>query len=168
VTINFFWILIAASTFIVFAVLAWYFGFQGLANNLEARRARIEQGLKDADAAPQDREAAADQRQAVLAESRREAADILARAQKLADDSNQRALTETRDTIERLRAEAVAEIDGERQRALNEVRAQVADLALQAAGKVVGETMTSQRERRLVEEFLAEVAARPPSGGDRN
>ena len=62
------------------------------------------------------------------------------------------------------RAEAVAEIDGERQRALDEVRAQVADLALQAAGKVVGETMTGERERRLVEEFLAEVAATPPTG----
>ena len=136
--------------------------------NLEARRARIEQGLKDADAARRDREAAADQRQAVLAEARREAADILARAQKLADETHQRELAETRAELERLRAEAVAEIDGERQRALNEVRAQVADLALQAAGKVVGETMTGPRERRLVEEFLAEVAATPPSGGDRN
>ena len=167
-TINFFWILISASTFIVFAVLAWYFGFQGLAANLEARRARIEQGLKDADTARRDREAAADQRQAVLAEARREAGEILARAQKLAEDSQQRGLEETRSEIERLRGEAVAEIEGERVRALNDVRAQVADLALRAAGRVVGETMSSERERRLVEEFLAEVAAAPPTGRDRN
>jgi hypothetical protein len=32
----------------------------------------------------------------------------------------------------------------------------VADLALQAAGRVVRETMTDQRQRRLVEEFLAD------------
>ena len=34
------------------------------------------------------------------------------------------------------------------------VRAEVADLALLAASKVVGETMSSERERRLVDDFL--------------
>ena len=48
------------------------------------------------------------------------------------------------------------EIAAEKQRALAELRGEVADLALQAAGRVVGETMTDQRQRRLVEEFLAE------------
>ena len=66
------------------------------------------------------------------------------------------------------RAQAVGEIDAERQKALGDVRAQVAELALQAAGKVVGETMSDQRERRLVDEFLAQVTASAPSGGDRN
>ena len=37
---------------------------------------------------------------------------------------------------------------------IGELRAEVADLALQAASQVVGETMTSERERRLVDEFL--------------
>ena len=53
--------------------------------------------------------------------------------------------------------QAVAEIDAEKQRALADLRAQVADLALAAAGKVVGETMSDQRQRRLVEEFLHEA-----------
>jgi mannitol-1-phosphate/altronate dehydrogenase len=35
----------------------------------------------------------------------------------------------------------------------------VADLALRAAGKVIGETMTDDRQRRLVQEFLAETGA---------
>ena len=51
------------------------------------------------------------------------------------------------------------EIAAEKQRALAELRGEVADLALQAAGRVVGETMTDQRQRRLVEEFLADPAA---------
>ena len=38
-----------------------------------------------------------------------------------------------------------------------ELRAEVADLALRAAGRVVGETMTDDRQRRLVNEFLAET-----------
>ncbi|MEA2623040.1 MAG: F-type H+-transporting ATPase subunit b [Chloroflexota bacterium] len=167
-TINVFWILISASTFIVFAGIAWYFGFRGLAGNLEARRSRIEQGLKDADEARREREAAAQERQKTLTEARREAADILARAQRLSEEERERGLAETRAEIERLREQAVADIDAERQRAVAEVRAQVADLALLAAGKVIGETLNDARQRRLVEEFLAELTPAAPSGDRRN
>jgi hypothetical protein len=40
----------------------------------------------------------------------------------------------------------------------------VTDLALTAAGKVVGETLSTDRERRLVAEFLAETG-QDGSGG---
>jgi F0F1-type ATP synthase membrane subunit b/b' len=53
-------------------------------------------------------------------------------------------------------------------RSLEDLRAQVADLALLAAGKVVGESMTAARQRRLVDEFLAEVSPVAPSASDRN
>jgi F-type H+-transporting ATPase subunit b len=59
-----------------------------------------------------------------------------------------------------MRVRAADEIVAEKQRALAELRGEVANLALQAAGRLVGETMTDQRQRRLVEEFLAE----PTSG----
>ena len=139
-----------------------------MANQLRERRDRIEQGLLDADAARRDREAAADQRQAVLAEARREANDIIVRAQRSADDARAQGVADTRADIERLREQAVTEIDAERLRALAEVRGQVADLALLAAGKVVGETMTSDRERRLVDEFLAQTTVPGPSSAARN
>ena len=54
-----------------------------------------------------------------------------------------------------MRVRAAAEIEAEKTRAIGELRAEVADLALEAASRVIGETMTSDRERRLVEEFLA-------------
>ena len=55
-----------------------------------------------------------------------------------------------------MRERATEEITAEKQRALAELRGEVADLALQAASRVVRETMTDQRQRRLVEEFLAD------------
>ena len=84
------------------------------------------------------------------------------RAQRSADDARAQGVADTRADIERLREQAVAEIDAERLRALAEVRGQVADLALLAAGKVVGETMTGDRERRLVDEFLAQATVPGP------
>lgn len=167
-TINFFWIVVAATNFIVFFYIAYKLVLVPVGERLADRRERIEQGLKDADAARRDREAAADQRAAVLAEARREASDIVARAQKLAEEQREKGVTDTQAEIERLRANALADIDAERLRALADVRGQVADLALLAAGKVVGETMGGERERRLVDEFLTQVSAGAPTGGERN
>ena len=167
-TINWFWVIVSALNFIVFFFLVYRIVMVPVGRMLADRRQRIEQGLKDADAARRDREAAADQRQALLAEARREGAEIVARAQRMADEARQQAVTETREEIERARTQAVAEIDAERQRALADVRGQVAELALLAAGKVVGETMGGARERRLVDEFLAQVSAAPPRGDGRN
>ena len=62
-----------------------------------------------------------------------------------------------------MRDRATAEIEAEKVRAISDVRAEVADLALRAAGRVVGETMSSERERRLVEEFLQGSAVRGSS-----
>ena len=154
--INLFWIIVASLNFLVFAVLLyWLFGAP-LSKMLAARRARIEQGLKDAEEARLARESAETERLAAIQEARREANDILVRAQKVADDSRQRDLAATREELERIRERATEDIAAEKQRALVELRSEVADLALQAASRVVGETMTDQRHRRIVEEFLAE------------
>lgn len=158
--INLFWVITQAASFLILLVILYFVAFRRIGATLEDRRARIEQGLRDADAARVDRDKAAQERQQVLAEARREANDILTRAQRMSDETRERELGETRSELERLREQAVAEIDAERQRAVSDVRSQVADLALLAAGKVVGETMSGTRERRLVDEFLADVGAR--------
>ena len=167
-TINLFWIIVAGLNFIIFALIAYRVVLVPVGKRLEERRDRIEQGLKDADAARRDREAAADQRQGILNEARREAGEIVLRAQKVADDERAKGVAQTQAEIDRLRERAVAEIDAERKRALADVRGQVADLALMAAGKVVGETLSHEREKRLVNEFLAQVSAQVPAGDERN
>jgi len=152
--INLFWVIVSAINFLLFFVIIWSVAFKPVSKMLEDRKARIEQGLKDAEQARRDRENAEAERVATLAEARREANDILARAQKVAQETRDADLAATREELERIRARAAAEIEAEKVRALTEVRAEVADLALLAASRVVGETMTSERERRLVKEFL--------------
>ena len=167
-TVNLFWVIIAAANFAVFFMLAWKIVIEPLGERLQERRERIEQGLKDADAARRDRESAADQRQAVLNEARREGSEIVQRAQTVADEERAKGVTDTQVEIERMRERALAEIDAERKHALADVRSQVADLALLVAGKVVGETMSAEREKRLVNEFLTQVSVEAPEGDDRN
>ena len=156
--VNIFQVVIAAANFLVFLVIIWTFAFKPVTAMLNERKARIEQGLKDAEQARHDRENAESERVATLGEARREANDILARAQKVGQETRDADIAATKEELERLRTRAAAEIEAEKIRAIADVRAEVADLALRAAGKVVGETMTDARERRLVEEFLSESA----------
>jgi F-type H+-transporting ATPase subunit b len=156
--INLFWIIVQAISFLVFLALLYVLALKRIGGVLETRRQTIEQGLRDAEQARRDREAAAAEHAAALAEARREANDILARAQKVAQETRDADIAATREELERMRVRASEEITAEKQRALGELRSEVADLALQAAGRVVRETMTDQRQRRLVEEFLEEAA----------
>ena len=153
--INLFWVIVSALNFILFFAVIWAFAFKPVSTMLADRKARIEQGLKDAEQARRDRESAETERIAALTEARREANDILARAQKVAQESRDADIAATREELERMRVRAAAEIEAEKVRAIADVRAEVADLALQAAGRVVGESMTDERSRRLVEEFLS-------------
>src|SRR5215213_5440673 len=156
--INFFWIAVASANFLVFAVILYLAFGKQVSGMLAQRRERIEQGLRDAEQARRDRESGEQERLAALTEARREANDILARAQKVAQETRDADIAATRDELGRMRERATEEIAAEKERALAELRGEVADLALQAASRVVGETMTDQRHRRLVEEFLADPA----------
>lgn len=161
--INGFWIIVSAANFLFFLFIIWILAFKPISAMLSDRRERIEQGLKDAEQARNDRDSAEQERRAALAEARREANEILARAQKVAQETRDADIAATREELERLRTRAASEIEAEKGRALADLRAEVADLALAAASKVIGETMTDTRHRRLVEEFLAE-----PAGDARN
>jgi F-type H+-transporting ATPase subunit b len=154
--INLFWIIVAATTFVLFFFLIYEFALSGLQKTLDERRDRIEQGLKDAEQARRDRESAEQERLAALQEARREANEILARAQKVASETREQDIAATREELDRMRERATAEIEAEKQRAIAELRGEVTDLALAAAGRVVGASMTDDRQRKLVADFLAE------------
>ena len=150
--------------FLLLLYLLNRFLFKPVLKLLDERETRIRKGLEDAEAAARDRELATAEREAALDEARKEAASMVARANKIAEDSRAEILTEAREQAEKITARARDEITAEKDRAMAELRATVADLALDAAGRLVRSEMNQTTQRRLVEEFLAEVA---PQGGTR-
>jgi F-type H+-transporting ATPase subunit b len=131
--------------------------FKPLLARMDERNQKIEQGLEDAETAARDRELARAEREAAVSEARKEAAEMIARANKIAEDTRNEILTDARTEAEKVTTRAREEITAEKERAMAELRSQVADLALAAAGKLVRSEMDGATQRRLVEEFLAEV-----------
>lgn len=162
--INLFWVIVSSANFLLLLAILWSFAFRPISTMLADRKARIEQGLTDAEAARRERESSAAERAEALSQARREAKEILDRAQKVSQETRDADVAATREELDRMRVRAAAEIEAEKHRALADLRAEVADLALKAAGRVVGETMSDDRQRRLVDEFLRETSA-PGSTG---
>jgi F-type H+-transporting ATPase subunit b len=143
--------------FLLILYLLNRFLFRRVLSLIDERQARIAKGLEDAEAAARDRELARAEREAALDEARKEAQAMIARATKIAEDSRAEIVAAARTEAEKVAARAAAEITAEKERAIAELRSQVADLALQAAGRLVKAEMNAATQRRLVDEFLAEV-----------
>ena len=144
--------------FLLILYLLNRFLFKRVLGLLDERQERIAKGLEDAEAAARDRELARAEREAALDEARKEAQTMIARATKIAEDSKAEIVAAAREEAEKVAARATEEITAEKQRAIAELRSQVADLALEAAGRLVKAEMNAPTQRRLVDDFLAEVA----------
>lgn len=145
--------------FLILLYLLNRFLFKPVLARLDERSAKISKGLEDAETAARDRELARAEREAAVSEARKEAANMIANANKIATDTRNEILTDARAEAEKVMVRAREEINAEKERAMAELRAQVADLALAAAGKLVQSQMDGPTQRRLVEEFLVEVPA---------
>ena len=148
--------------FLLLLFLLNRFLFSRVRTQLDERTRRITKGLEDAETAARDRELARAEREAAVAEARKEAQTMIARANKIAEDSRNEILGEARSEAEKQIARAREEIAAEKEKAMAEIRSQVADLALLAAGKLVRREMDDATQRRLVEEFLDEVEPHTP------
>jgi F-type H+-transporting ATPase subunit b len=163
-TINLFWVIVAAANFVLFFAVIWVFAFKPVSRMLATRQEKIEQGLRDAEAARLRLEHASAEAATEIAAARREAREIVEHAQRLSQETREAELAATRADLDRMRDRATADIEAEKDRAIAELRAEVADLALEAASRVVGESMSGERQRRLVEEFLVETTGRERTG----
>jgi F-type H+-transporting ATPase subunit b len=151
--------------FLLLLYLLNRFLFKRVLALLDERQARISKGLEDAEAAARDRELARAEREAATDEARREAQAMIVRATKIAEDSRGEIVAEAKAEAEKVTARTLEEITAQKEKAMAELRAHVADLALEAAGKLVRAQMNDATQRRLVEDFLAEVS---PSDKARN
>lgn len=142
--------------FLIFLFLLNRYVLPAILKRIDERQTKISQGLEDAEAAARDRELARAERDAALAEARREAEAMVQRAAKTAEATSADILADAKASAEQITARAREEIAAEKDRALAEIRGEVADLALEAAGKLVGAEMDGPTQRRLVKQFLSE------------
>jgi F-type H+-transporting ATPase subunit b len=143
-----------AANFLVLFLLLRLFLFKPVVGMLDARAQRVRDSMAQADQARRAAEQAEADRQALLAETRREAEQIRARAdeqaKRILSDAEARA-HERQQQIEQ-QAEASARLIEER--VMAQVRAQLADLVVTGVDRVTRGAIDANAQRGLVQQFL--------------
>jgi F-type H+-transporting ATPase subunit b len=137
--------------------------FPAILGAVEAR----ERALADAiEGARRDREAAAkilEEHKVQLEGARAEAQKLIADARQVAEKSRADLLEKTRLDQQEMLERARRDIAAERDKAIAQLRREAVDLAIAGASKVVEENLDTDRNRKLVETFLASVSAQRPA-----
>jgi F-type H+-transporting ATPase subunit b len=153
----FFW---TALTFVALVLLLRRVAWKPLLGAIEARERSIRESL---DQAKRDRDEAVsllEQHREMLALARRERAEAVGAGQKDAERLKAEILGEAKKQREVLLGQTDAQIQALIRQAREELRAVAADLAIQAAGKLLAKNLDDATQRKLVEEYLADLDRR--------
>jgi len=146
----------AVSFFVLLAIL-YKFGFTPISNMLEERTNTIESSLRHAEELRAEVEQLRREAAQNLADSRKEAQDIVARATQIAEETKNEIISKAQAEAAAERARAIAEIKAEREAAINELRDTAATLAIMAAEKVLGRALTESDHKAMVQDFIKEA-----------
>jgi F-type H+-transporting ATPase subunit b len=142
--------------------------FPRISEVLERRQKAIEDSIDAAERTRTEADALLSEYRERLAEARRQADEIVARAEKAAETTQSETVAEAKAKREELMEAARRDIESETRRAIQEIRREVADLTVQATEKVTRKTLTEEDQRRLVEEALTELDFSALAGESQN
>jgi F-type H+-transporting ATPase subunit b len=136
--------------------------YKPVLNLLNLRRERIARSMADADAARESAARAQQEYERRVAEAQRKAQEIIAQATQASQQVGAEIRAEAQREAEAIRQRAREEADREKAQILAEVQSQIASLALLAAERVLGQTVDEALQRKLVDQFLAELGGSEP------
>jgi F-type H+-transporting ATPase subunit b len=157
-------------TLLVFGIsmyLLGKFAFPRIAEALDKRQHAIEDSIDTAERIRREADEILAEYRQRLAEARGQADEIVARARKTGEAAEGEILADARAKREEMMEQTRREIEAETRRAIQEIRAEVADLTVMATEKVARKTLTSEDQKRLVDEALAELDFAALSGEER-
>lgn len=154
-------VIVELITFLVMLAILARYVYPEIVRLAEARQRVVAEQLKEAEQSRADAEERLKEAEAKLADARKTAQSVIDAANKsgeqLRQELRQKADEESRRTVEAARKE----IEAERDEAVRSVRREVSELVVAATEKVIGETLDDDRQRKLIDKAIAEVA-----GGD--
>jgi F-type H+-transporting ATPase subunit b len=143
--------------FALLVILLRIFLYKPVKEALARRQHRIAESLEAADIAAQE---AAQQRaefEKELAQARVAAQEDAKKAAEATEKMRQEILTAAQKEAEEIKARAREEAESEKEKVSADLQKQAAELAMQITRKIVGEGIDEQSQKRLIDQFLANL-----------
>jgi F-type H+-transporting ATPase subunit b len=157
-------------TLLVFGISAFLlnkYAFPRIAEALDKRQHAIEESIETSERIRREAEEILAEYRDRLAEARGQADEIVSRARKTGEAAENEILADARTKREEMMEQTRRDIEAETRRAIQEIRAEVADLTVMATEKVTRKALTSEDQKRLVDDALAELDFASLSGEER-
>ena len=138
-------------------IVLWKVAFPRIAEALDKRQQAIEESIDVAERTKVEAAELLEEYRERLTAARAQADDIVARARKAGEQQEADGVGAGKRRREELLEQARKDIETETRRAIQEIRAEVADLTILATEKVTRKTLTTDDQRRLVAEAVAEL-----------
>ena len=146
-------------TIVTFLLIVWLIGKYGWKPILSGLKSREDSIRKDLETAKSEREKASSllaEYQETITGAKREAADILQKAQESSAQMVEEARLKSREEAQRERDRAQAEIERATEASKLELRKYVTDLTARATSKVLGRTIDPREHEKLILNALEE------------
>jgi len=145
------------------AVLLWLLLYKPVLNMLNQRKERIARSMADVDAARESAAKAQQDYDRKIADAQRKAQEVIAQAAQASEQVGAGIKAEAQREAEAIRQKAREEAAAEKARVLAEVQNQIAGLSMLATERVLGQAVDENLQRRLIDQFLAEMGAGAPA-----
>lgn len=136
-------------SFLVLALVVWYFGFRPLMKTIAERQAKIEDGLKFSDEMKAKLAQSEADYKAKMAQAAQDAAAVLESARKSAKETVEKAAQDAVARAEETERRAAADIAREREKMLAELKGEVAALVVETTAKLLARDLPAAEKTRL-------------------
>ena len=152
-----FWVLASIVNFLVLLYLLRRFMWGPITATLDRRAAKIREGLELTEAARREREQLKQDVERILAQARREAAEIGERMTKAAESAAADIRTAAKAEADRIREKGRTDAQHLHDQALAQLRSEVASMVVLAASRILGREISPEQHRALIERSLEEA-----------
>ena len=139
--------------FVLFFLLKRY-AYKPILKMLEDRKDKIEKGLKDAEASQKKLMEIETKEKAVLTEARKQAQEIIAKAEEVAVKNKEEIIVAAKVQSEKILSDSAKKIETEKTLMFQEVKKQIAQLVVAATGKIIDEKMDASKDKTLIEKAI--------------
>lgn len=144
---------------IILFILLRIFLFKPINKLMDERTRAIQNDIDSAKKSMEEAEALKAEYTQTLADTKAESQRILVKAREEAEAAKHEMIENSESEARQIIETANKTIENERRRAVQQAQSYVADLAIAAASKIIGENVDDEKNRKLVDDFLAEERA---------
>lgn len=147
-------------TFLVLLFLLTKFAWKPLLGMLRKREDTIRQALDDAEKARQELEESQHKSEALIAQARAEARNIVVEGKSAGEKIKADTLIAARQQADILMKNAEKQIQAETEKAITEIKREVVDLSLEVARKLIRKNLTKDDNQAFINETINTISKR--------